>query len=647
MLPASQTESRPRKRIGRYLVTARIGRGGMGMVYRAYDEALEREVAVKTLTAEGVVDEESRRRFEIEAKAAARLQHPNIVTVYELGEDRGIQFIAMELLPGLDLDALLRSGERLLLREKLETLVQVCRGLAYAHERGIVHRDIKPSNIRLLEDGTAKIMDFGIAKLGGTGVTRAGMMVGTVQYMSPEQVRGRPLDGRSDLFSVGVILHEMLSGSRPFGGGNATEILYKIVHEAPPPLPDQGTLGAELQGLVDRLLHKDPAQRLPGAAAAAEELQRLLAEHLRANPPRPATGTPEALATARRLLREGRTEECLRELQEATRLDPDAVEVRRVVRLASREARRLREAPPEDDGFPELESTMLPAATRRTPETEVQPPPVAAPPPPPPRASTAPLLFLGAAGLLLAVAAGAGVILLSRAGSDGAPGPSPAPAAATAAPATAPPTRVRLAVSSEPRGATVTLDGAAVPGRTPLDLELSPATAHRLVVSLEGHESEERVIEAGNVPGEVRAVLKPLGPPGQVAVRSGYPVDVVWNGKTLGRGLSPRVSLPPGRHSLALLAPSHGLRRTYTVEVRGGGETVLTAPGLGKLNIRANPDNCEVFLDGVFLDYPPILDRAVVLGSHAVSFKWQDGERREYTVEVSEEKPAYVTGRRD
>ncbi|HKC12603.1 MAG TPA: serine/threonine-protein kinase, partial [Vicinamibacteria bacterium] len=151
MLP-DQAGLRTRRRIGKYRVISRIGRGGMGMVYRCLDETLEREVAVKTLTLEGSLDEESRKRFEVEAKAAAKLQHPNIVTVFELGEDRGVSFIAMELLPGVDLEALLRSGETLLLPEQLDIVIQVCRGLAYAHEHRIIHRDIKPSNIRLLDD---------------------------------------------------------------------------------------------------------------------------------------------------------------------------------------------------------------------------------------------------------------------------------------------------------------------------------------------------------------------------------------------------------------------------------------------------------------------------------------------------------------
>ena len=233
MLPQA-ADARTGPRIGKYLITGRIGRGGMGMVYRGLDPALDREVAIKTLVAEGSFDPESRRRFEVEARAAAKLAHPNIVTVHELGEDRGILFIAMEMLPGVDLDSLLRSGEALPLAEKLDIVAQVCRGLAFAHDRGVVHRDIKPSNVRLLDDGTAKIMDFGIAKLGaGHHITKTGMMVGTVHYMSPEQVRGKPLDGRSDVFSAGVILYELLAGERPFPGEDVTQILYKIVNEEP------------------------------------------------------------------------------------------------------------------------------------------------------------------------------------------------------------------------------------------------------------------------------------------------------------------------------------------------------------------------------------------------------------------------------
>src|SRR5512143_3412287 len=288
MLPQAAA-ARTRPRIGRYLITGRIGRGGMGMVYRGLDEALEREVAVKTLTAEGTLDAESRQRFEREARAAAHLQHPNIVTVYELGEERGLPFIAMEMLSGSDLEAVLRGGEPLDLAEKLDVVAQVCRGLAYAHERGIVHRDITPSTVRLLEDGTAKIMDFGIAKYGDAHLTKTGMMVGTVHYMSPEQVRGKPLDGRSDVFSVGVILYELLAGERPFRGDGPTQVLYKIVHEEPPALDlaALGEFGPKLQAILARALAKDPDARYPGAAELDKALAGVLEDVRKAQTPAP------------------------------------------------------------------------------------------------------------------------------------------------------------------------------------------------------------------------------------------------------------------------------------------------------------------------------------------------------------------------
>ncbi len=338
MTAAQPSEAEPRGvRVGRYLVTGRIGRGGMGNVYRGLDEKLEREVALKVLNQEGSFDSESRRRFEGEAKAAGNLQHPNIVIVYELGEDRGVPFIAMEMLPGADLETVLRGGEPLSVGEKLEVMAQVCRGLEFAHENGIVHRDIKPSNIRLLDDGTAKIMDFGIAKWArATHLTKTGMMVGTVHYMSPEQVRGRPLDGRSDVFSVGVILYELLSGERPFRGEGPTQVLYKIVHEEPAPLEltALGQAGPELAAIVTRALAKEPAERY-----TASELGRALAEaleNLRRGQAAPAPSALAALAEARRLLREGRVDDAAAGLRSLSAEQPGLVEAQRLLRTALR-----------------------------------------------------------------------------------------------------------------------------------------------------------------------------------------------------------------------------------------------------------------------------------------------------------------------
>jgi serine/threonine-protein kinase len=567
----------------------------MGMVYRAYDEVLEREVAVKTLTAEATLDEESRRRFEIEAKAAARLQHPNIVTVYELGEDRGVPFIAMELLAGTDLEVLMRSGEAVLLQEKLDVVIQVCRGLAYAHEHCVIHRDIKPSNIRLLEDGTAKIMDFGIAKLAGTGVTKTGMMVGTVHYMSPEQIRGLPLDGRSDVFSVGVILYELLSGRRPFGEGTATEVLYRIVHDPPSPLAaDLGACAPEVQDTVARALAKEAQERQPGAARLADELSRALAAHLRAQ----AAVAPDTLETvnvSRRLLKEGRVEESLQRLREVTEKNPESLEARRALRVASREmTRRQRPPEPAADDFPELDVTyqVQGPATRRALETEIQPTVLL--PSTGLRTAAGGRDLLRVGGVLLGLAFVAGVVLVARR-----PPPASVPAPSVAA---APPS---------------------VPAAVPTP-EPSPVAA-----------------------ADPAASPEPAVPQGRVAVMSAYPVDVVWNGKVVGRGESPQLSLPVGRQVVTLVAAPYFLRSTLTVSVKPEGAAGVAAPPLGKINIKANPDNCEVFIDGAFVDYPPILDRPVAAGAHTVAFKWPDGVKREAQAEVEAGSPAYVMGRKD
>jgi serine/threonine protein kinase len=662
VVPAGQAATRPRKRIGRYAVTGRIGRGGMGMVYRGYDQALEREVAVKTLTVEGTLDIESRKRFEIEAKAAARLQHPNILTVFELGEERGVPFIVMELLPGMDLEALLRSGEELLLEEKLDVVVQVCRGLAFAHEHGIVHRDIKPSNVRLLDDGSVKIMDFGIAKLQGTGITQSGVMVGTVHYMSPEQIRGQTLDGRSDVFSLGVILYELLAGRRPFSGQGATEVLYKIVHEAPAPLSEARAVPMRLQAVVDKALCKDRDGRHASATQLAEELSAVLAELSREATVQVALADVEVLNASRRLLKEGRPDESLRRLKELSERLPRSLEARRALRAAGRELQRRQQAPDAlEDDFPELEATFQSPPTQVAPRTESHPPPptrvspptLLAPAPAPSRTRPGGHLLLAGSGLALVLAVGAGLVLLRGAprgdgGREPSRGVTLPPAGREAVSVRPAPASRTITVDSDPPGATVVLDGGPLEGVTPLSLELDPGAPHRLAVSMEGYRTRELRLEAGAVESELRLALEPVGPPGFVTITSSFPIDVSWQGRMLARGRpSPRVPLPAGRHSLTVAASAYFLKASVPVDVRGGAETQVAAPGLGKLSIRANPDNCQVLIDGVFVDYPPILDKAIAAGTHAVAFKWPDGTRTEQAAQVSPGRVAYVMGRRD
>jgi serine/threonine protein kinase len=263
------------EKIGRYEIIGEVGKGAMGVVYRATDPNIGRTVAIKTLRIDihGTENEEILGRFKNEARAAGMMNHANIITIYDAGEQEGMFYIAMEFIEGQTLQGLLKQAHALPVEKATHIVRQVCAGLDYAHARGIIHRDIKPANIMITGDGTVKIMDFGIAKSGGTGMTSTGQVVGTPNYMSPEQVKGKPLDGRTDLFSVGVVLYEMLTGSRPFDGENVTSIIYKIVHENPPTPREVVGLHPGLSAVVMKALAKDPDERFATGAEFGRAVQ--------------------------------------------------------------------------------------------------------------------------------------------------------------------------------------------------------------------------------------------------------------------------------------------------------------------------------------------------------------------------------------
>ena len=219
------------QKLGRYEIVREVGHGAMGVVYEATDPNIGRKVALKTIRAGtlGTNPEEVAKRFKNEARAAGGLNHPNIVTIYDADEQNGILYLAMEFLQGTTLDVLLHSLQTLKPDQAVDIVRQVCAGLDYAHSKGVVHRDIKPGNIMVLVTGAVKITDFGIARTANV-MTMTGQVLGTPNYMSPEQVVGKTVDGRSDLFSVGVLLYEMVTGERPFDGQSITTIMYKIVH---------------------------------------------------------------------------------------------------------------------------------------------------------------------------------------------------------------------------------------------------------------------------------------------------------------------------------------------------------------------------------------------------------------------------------
>jgi serine/threonine protein kinase len=714
-------------RIGRYRVRARLGKGGMGVVYLGKDEALDRDVAIKTLRVDGSNDDESRGRFEIEARAAARLQHPNIVTVFELGEDRGLPFIAMELLGGQDLEALVRSGERVSVAERLDIVIQTLRGLDFAHAHQIVHRDMKPSNIRVLDDGGVKILDFGIAKVESTSVTRAGMMVGTPFYMSPEHIRGGVLDGRSDVFAIGVILHELFALRRPFTAEDPTRVMYRIVGEPHPKLkPDAaGALTPEVQRVIDRALEKEADNRFNSAAAMADELcrvrERQPAAHLSAD-------DMTTLGRVRRRLSTHPGDTSLLEAVEAIALsNAEVAEAQRLLRQLRRKPLEIH-ATGDTASFPELDATFG-RPSEDVDRTIMSPPtsgqtirgnaetiassstgaragmPTAGmatsglatagmgssgmgatgiAPVPQPRTSNT--LVYVALGTTLALGIVAAYLYVNRphpgetseAPAQAARAPEGAPVLKEAAPVSAVVTadssretsgdttgaaavttakrpatagapavvpKMTLEIRSAPAGAAVRLDRKQI-GVTPLKVEVVSNTPHALSLSLAGHNPKDLRLDLP-IPAAIDVTLTPSGPPATLVVESAYPVTVSAGGRVISSN-KPGVNatLPSGTQEIVVESAAIFLKMRETVRLESGGSVSIQTPGVGKIGVRASPDNCKVFVDGIFVDYPPILDRAIAAGNHVLSFEWPDGARHEERIVIQAGRPAYFQGRK-
>ncbi len=265
-------------RIGRYKILSELGRGAMGIVYRAEDPKIGRQVAIKTLRLADKADDSEiaglRERLLREAQSAGRLSHPGIVTVYDVGEDNGVAYIAMEFVEGRTLESYLREGLMQDLSFGAEVLLQSAAALDYAHSKEIVHRDIKPANLMVTANNVAKIMDFGIARISSSQLTQTGTVMGTPSYMSPEQVRGQGLDGRSDQFSLGVIAYELLTGKKPFAGDNLTAVIFKIVSAEPAKVTDLCPwLVPQVDQVMARALAKKPEDRYANCLALAESFR--------------------------------------------------------------------------------------------------------------------------------------------------------------------------------------------------------------------------------------------------------------------------------------------------------------------------------------------------------------------------------------
>ncbi len=349
------------KKIGKYEITGILGRGGMGVVYRAEDKRIGRLVAIKTLTEGYSGQPEMLERFYREAQAGI-LQHPNIVIVYDLGDQDGVPFIVMEHVTGEPLDRIITSGKQLPLIDKLSIIEQVCAALGYAHQRGVVHRDIKPANVIVQPDGHAKIVDFGIARVQSsnaeTGLTRTGNVIGTIHYIAPERLKGLPFDGRSDIFSTGVMLYLLLTGHLPFAGEDVT-VLQKLVNEPHPPLKTHiADYPPFLDAIMDRALAKDPELRYATAEEFAADLHSV-SEDLKKGHVSELFNDAERLTTEQQF---GRAREVLQQL---IKIDSQHTGARQLLGIVQQNLSRVQRAEQVKQFVAEAEEAL---SSKRFPE---------------------------------------------------------------------------------------------------------------------------------------------------------------------------------------------------------------------------------------------------------------------------------------
>jgi len=552
---------------GRYEVVRELGRGSMGVVYQGYDPVIGRTVAIKTMLTEGLTSQEFqefRARFQREARAAGVLSHPNIVNVFDYGEDSGILYLIMEYLEGKSLEKLV-EGQNIL---PIETIIpiydQVCSALDHAHQHSIVHRDIKPANIMILDNGLVKVTDFGIAKMMSMGMTQAGQVLGTPNYMSPEQVKGRQIDGRSDIFSLGIILYDLVTGEMPFAGQNITTVIYKIINENPiPPRELDATIHPGLSYVICKALAKSPDERYQTCRELAYDLKNFK-----------YVGGPAV---------------------------PSATAIFKVPPLPSTDLERAAAPPVEISRPPAAPAEPARIAPIQQPSPEQAPVQVIAPTPTYQKPRTLPMVWvlmtlLGV--VILGILGGGGYFYLHK-----------------GKPQVANPPVGQLHVESNIPGARISVDGLSGPNWvTPCTIpDLSPGS-HQVLVTKEGYDDyqQEVTIEGGKI-NSVNASLPAHAPEPPSNTLAEKPAAT--GGKSSTKASEARGGRPPTKAreapgAIPLLSTSvagpgatplpsasgGGLGATSLPSASGGGPSAT--PTMGQLLVTADVAGAKISVDG-------------------------------------------------
>jgi hypothetical protein len=621
------------EKLGRYQIGEELGRGAMGRVFLAHDPEIDRKVAIKVIQIFAALPEherdEARQRFLREARSAGRLLHPGIVTLFDVGEADGALYLAMEYVEGATLDHYCRAGSLLPVPLAVELVSGAAEALDYAHQAGIVHRDIKPANLMRVGESAVKVMDFGLAKASEAQLTQDGALLGTPSYMSPEQIRGEQLDGRSDLFSLAVVLYELLTGERPFPGDSVSSIIYRIVNEEPQdPAVFRERVPEHLAGFLIRALAKDPDERYADGNQFAAELRRAAAG-LEAGAPAGTTADAGAGGESASVADvEAAPTERVRPPRSSVL--PWIVAIVILLGAAGGAGYYFRE---ELGLFPSGPApvTWLEAHVRAEPAEAVLE--LDGVPLDPQEGGLVRYRLDGPAvtvtashacrreerELLPADAGGEVVIVLD-------------------------PVRLDWRLDPEAAGSNVRLNGERL-GTTPLDVELDLCQDNSLRFEASGFRPAEIDIPAGATPLEARRLLADLQlseiPKGTLVLpETSTRVVFRLDGRRLESG-ERQVELPEGQHTLRATNDTYWIDVQVPVEVAGG-QTVspqLSLPALTTLVVQAFPANCKVFLrrpggSWKYLDDTP-MSRRIAVGRYEVRVQLNPtGETREQTIDL-------------
>jgi hypothetical protein len=635
------------QKLGRFEIIREIGKGAMGVVYLAHDPKIDRRIAIKMVAMpEGVSPEEAREarhRFVREAQAAGKLQHPNIITIYDVVEEESRSYIAMEYIEGETLEPYCKPGSLLPLEKVLSVTAQACAALDYAHKNHVIHRDIKPANLMLVKGELVKITDFGLAKHPEANLTQAGVLIGTPNYMSPEQISGRAMDGRSDFFSLGVVLYELLTGERPFGGDTISTIIYRILYEeARSPRIVNEKLPVAFDSIFKKVLAKDPADRFQTGAEFIEALNNYSTYHLR----RPVSAAPPTVRAPRPVSVPGSTPR-----RERARREPDQVEAPprlfagqpfKVAAFAMASVlalllfpRRVHEG---REGGPTVAELTGPVAQDRAGFGAPSLPPGPAPAIPRAEGRTVTVLTdRPQAKLFLDSVLLHGNTFPLREGDendhtvlavDGCHEDSrlirgsqiEGPLRLELKPKVA-----DLRIDSKPGGAQVYLNDKRV-GTTPLDVPaFNACEPAKLMLRKENYRDYLKTISGEQAWNELAAELSSITlseiPPGHIRFSAlpTYPLEVTTDGKKVAL-VGDTLTLPEGEHTLVIRSPKVFYKKTVQVKVEGAKTRSLdfTWPGVGYLTVLAEPSNCRIFVDGDLLDYVPVEGAEIVAGQHEI-----------------------------